>query len=119
MSCPLLWTGGQKRSVQPRLNPGGRVDQRLVPETLTDELNAQRQAAAAVTGRQCQAGCPGERPYGVEARVARRCEPLWSLADGARSEEHVCLGEDFIEIAAKCFCRLDRLDIRGKRQRPA
>src|SRR5215831_6988115 len=119
MSCPLLWTGGQKSSVQPRLDPGGGVEQRLVPEALTDKLNAQRQAAAAVAGGQGQAGCPGERPYRVKASVAGRPEPLRSLADGAWSEEHVCLSENIIEIAAKRLRRLDRPDIRSKRQRPA
>src|SRR5690242_17127035 len=119
MSCPLLWSGGQKRSMQPRLNPGGGVEQRLVPETPSDELNAQRQAAAAVAGGQCQAGCPGERPYRVEASIAGRCEPLWSLANGARGEKYVYLSEDIIEIAAKRLRRLDCLDICSERQRPA
>src|SRR6516225_1918452 len=115
MSSPLLWSGGQKRSVEARFDPGGSVKQRLVPEALADQLDAERQAVAAVAGGEGEAGCPSQGPDRVEACVAGRVEPPRSFARGARGEQHVHLGEYVIEVAAKRFRRLDRLDIGGER----
>src|SRR5215469_11975534 len=115
MSSPLLWSGGQKRSVQSRLDPGGGIEQHFITKALTDQLDAKRQAAAAVAGWQGEAGCPGQGPDRVEARVAGRAEPLRRFARGARREQHVHFGEGLVEVAAKSLRRLDRLDISSER----
>src|SRR6202040_475176 len=103
-------------SVQPGFDPGRRVEQRLVTEALTDQLDAERQAVAAVARRQGYTGRPGQSPDRIETGVAGRAEALGGLAGGARGEQHVNLGEEIVEVAAKRLRRLDRLDIGGERQ---
>src|SRR4029077_20606865 len=98
----LLLSGGfVKTSVEPRFDPGRRVEQSLVVEALTDQLDAEWQPATAVADGQGQAGCPGQGPDGIESRVAGRAEPFRSFADGARGEQHVEFPEHLVEVAAK------------------
>src|ERR1700740_2393780 len=101
--------------MQPRLDPGAGIEQRFVTEARTNELYPERQAAAAVPGRQRQAGCPRQGPDRVEPHFASRTEPLWGFAHRAWRQQHIDLGEDVVELAAKRLGCLDRLDIGGER----
>src|SRR5438309_7028504 len=109
VSSPSVVVG--KTSVQSGFDPGRRVEQRFVVEALTDQLDAEWQTAAAVSGGQGQAGRPCQRPDRIETGVAGRAVAFGGLACGARGEQHVDLGEEIVEVATKRLRGLDRLDV--------
>src|SRR5438270_10399648 len=116
MSSPPWGYGVCGSSMEPGFDPGRRIEQRLVTKVSSDQLDAERQTAAAVARWQGHAGRPRHCPDRIETGVAGRAEALGGLAGGARGEQHVDLGEEIVEVAAKRLRRLDCLSIGGERQ---